>query len=160
MPHIHDLYDFTASAFILHPTQPKILLLKHKKIGKWLQPGGHIELNENPLQALHHELEEETGLAPADYEIIEPANQPQPVGGTNSVLPLPFYLNEHNFNKTHKHIDMSYLARAKVIKVTDSPDGASAIGWFNSEEIQALFDAGDMFTDTLQICVWIFKKYY
>ncbi len=52
MPHIHELYDFTASAYILHPTESKILLLLHKKLGKWLQPGGHIELSEDPLQAL------------------------------------------------------------------------------------------------------------
>ena len=159
MAHIHELYDFTASAFILHPTEAKILLLKHRKIGKWLQPGGHIELNENPLQALHHELEEETGLKPSDYEIIQTAEQPQPKNGNNRVLPLPFYLNEHNFDDKHQHIDLAYLVKAKIDTLTEHPDGADAIGWVSLEEIKSLLDIDEIFAHTAEICEWIFKRY-
>lgn len=158
MAHIHELYDFTTSAFIMHPTEPKILLLHHKKLNSWLQPGGHVELNENPLQALHHELEEETGLKPEDYEIIEPADHPNPTGN-NTVLPLPFYFNEHHFisQSVHKHIDICYLAKAKTEQITSTPDGASAIGWLKLEEIRQKHNSGEMFDDTLQICEWIFE---
>lgn len=158
MAHIHELYDFTVSAFVMHPTEPKLLLIKHKKLGKWLQPGGHIELNEDPLQALHHELEEETGLKPSDYDVLEPAEQPHPAGG-NTVLPLPFYFNVHDYSDTHKHIDITYLAKAKTAKLTDNPDGASAIGWFNITEIHAMFKSGELFKETLRVCEWIAKKH-
>lgn len=159
MPHIHELYDFTTSAFIMHPTQPKILLIYHTKLQKWLQPGGHIELNENPLQALTHELQEETGLTPTDYTILQQAEQPDPKGG-NRVLPLPFYFNEHNFNDTHKHIDICYLAKAKTTKLTNNPDGATAIGWYTIPEILDFCKKGQMFTETANICKWIAKKHF
>lgn len=159
MPHIHELYDFTVSAFILHPSEPKLLLLKHKKIGKWLQPGGHIELHENQLEALHHELQEETGLEPSDYMIIEPSEGPKPVGedASNIVLPLPFYINEHFWDGKgpHKHIDLCYLAKSKTEKLTRSPDGASAIGWFAIKEITEFYDNGTLYKDTLTIVEWI-----
>ncbi len=158
MPHIHELYDFTTSAFVIHPSQSKLLLLKHIKLGKWLQPGGHVELNENPLQALHHELEEETGLRPNEYVILEPADSPE-VSGENTKLPLPFYFNEHPMgNKPeHKHIDICYLAKAKTDRLTENPDGASDIGWFSREEIISMFETGEVYTDTKEICEWIFK---
>jgi 8-oxo-dGTP pyrophosphatase MutT (NUDIX family) len=163
MPHIHELIDYTTSAFIMHPTEPKVLLLKHKKIGKWLQPGGHIELNENPIQALHHELEEETGLKPRDYTIIEPSDSPKPVGksASNTVLPLPFYINEHFWDGKgpHKHVDICYLAKSHTATLTDDPDGASAIGWFTQEQVVTMHESGDMYQDTRTIIEWLFNKY-
>jgi 8-oxo-dGTP pyrophosphatase MutT (NUDIX family) len=69
MPHVHELYDFTTSAFIAY--NGTILLVQHKKIGKWLQPGGHIELDEDPLEALWREIEEETGLTKSHLEIVQ-----------------------------------------------------------------------------------------
>lgn len=161
MAHIHELYDFTTSAFIMHPTKPKILLLLHNKLGKWLQPGGHIELNENPLQALHHELEEEAGLTPVDYEILEPADRPVTTGNNNS-LPLPFYFQEHIFNETsgHRHIDICYLVKAKTANITDNPDGASSIKWLSIVDIKKLHTNKMMYDDTLQICEWIANKHF
>ena len=159
MAHIHELYDFTVSAFILHPTKPQILLLKHLKLGKWLQPGGHVELHENPLQALTHELEEEAGLSANDYTIIELAEGPKTYGN-NTSFPLPFYFNEHTFNETHKHIDICYLARAKTDEITTNPDGASAIKWLSLKEIEQHYTNGDVFDDTLQICKWVFAKFF
>ena len=156
MAHIHELYDFTTSAFIMHPTDPKLLLLHHIKLNSWLQPGGHIELDENPLQALHHELQEETGLLPADYDIIEPADHPVTTG-TSITLPLPFYVSDHRFNDTHRHIDSSYLIRSRTETITVTPDGAHAIGWLTLEEIRSKHAEGVMFDDTLQICEWIFE---
>lgn len=160
MPHIHELYDFTTSAFIMHPDEPKILLLLHTKLGKWLQPGGHVELHENPLQALHHELDEETGLKPDNYTIIEPADSPTP-SGENIKLPLPFYFNEHPMGNqpSHKHIDVCYLAKAKTSRLTDNPDGATKIGWFSKSDIEKIHKKNEMYQDTYEICVWIFNKY-
>jgi 8-oxo-dGTP diphosphatase len=163
MPHINTLIDYTTSAFILHPSEPKVLLLKHKKIGKWLQPGGHIELHENPIQALHHELEEETGLKPQEYDIIQPSDSPKPAGASasNTVLPLPFYMNEHFWDGRgpHKHVDICYLAKAHTDRLTDKPDGASAIDWFTLSEVASMFNSGDMYQDTKTIIEWIFDKY-
>lgn len=160
MPHIHEQYDFTTSAFIMHPSEPKILLLKHKKIGKWLQPGGHIELDENPIQALHREIEEETGLNPKQYEFIETANGPKPKGISSTFLPIPFYINEHFWDGKgpHKHIDLCYLIKSRTDILTDSPDGASAVDWFALKEMVKLKNSNELYDDTLQVASWIFNN--
>jgi 8-oxo-dGTP diphosphatase len=158
MPHIHDLYDFTASAFMLHPSEPKLCLLMHKKLQKWLQPGGHIELNENPLQALIRELEEETGLSENDWVFFSQPNQPKPNG--NTTLPLPFHVNEHRMHGTdhHRHVDFAYLLQAKSDKLTDKPDGALSIGWFDIHQINEMHKNGDVYDGTRDICEWVLLR--
>ena len=51
--------NFCASVFIINPETKKILLVKHKKMNRWVQPGGHIENNETPEEALRREIREE-----------------------------------------------------------------------------------------------------
>src|SRR5882757_4393264 len=53
----------TASAFVLDPAHERLLLILHSKLGRWLQPGGHVESGD-PSVALtaRREVLEETGL--------------------------------------------------------------------------------------------------
>ncbi len=60
MAHLHEKIDFTASVYIVR--EGKVLLHKHKKLGIWLPPGGHIEPEEDPNQAALREAKEESGL--------------------------------------------------------------------------------------------------
>lgn len=54
---------FCGSVWVLSKGKPtKMLLVHHKKLGKWLQPGGHIEPTENPVETAVRELKEETGI--------------------------------------------------------------------------------------------------
>jgi len=40
----------------------EVFLVHHKKSGLWLSPGGHIDKNEELLEALNREIEEELGV--------------------------------------------------------------------------------------------------
>src|SRR3989344_8425319 len=40
----------------------KVFVVHNKKSGLWLFPGGHVDLNETPMQTLNREIEEELGL--------------------------------------------------------------------------------------------------
>lgn len=54
---------FTASGFVLNSARDSLLLIRHKKLGLWLQPGGHIEEGDADfLAAVRREVREETGL--------------------------------------------------------------------------------------------------
>ncbi len=55
---------FTASAFVLSPDQRELILIHHKKLGIWVQPGGHVDADDADLEAAaRREVAEEVGLA-------------------------------------------------------------------------------------------------
>jgi len=116
MPHIHTepgQHDHTVSAFIVRmdTPEPSIMLHVHKKVGLLLQFGGHIELNENPWEAMSHELTEETGYDPDQLSILQP-RYPHITFLPNAVVhPVPLVQNTHNYeagNENHKHVDTVY----------------------------------------------------
>jgi 8-oxo-dGTP pyrophosphatase MutT (NUDIX family) len=56
---------FTASAFVLCPERRRVLLVHHAKLGRWLQPGGHVEASDSDLESTaRREVTEETGVWP------------------------------------------------------------------------------------------------
>src|SRR5260221_14578866 len=57
---LSDPTHLTASAVVVGPEG--VLLHRHKRLRKWLQPGGHIDPGEAPWQAALREVAEETGL--------------------------------------------------------------------------------------------------
>lgn len=59
---------FTASALILNREKSQVLLVEHRKLGIWVQPGGHADGDENLEQAAGKEVEEETGLSSWDCD--------------------------------------------------------------------------------------------
>jgi 8-oxo-dGTP pyrophosphatase MutT (NUDIX family) len=57
----------TASCLAIHPIDASMVVLWHKKIGRWLQPGGHVEdSDESVADASLRELCEETGATATD----------------------------------------------------------------------------------------------
>lgn len=113
MPHIHTglgHHDLTVSAFIVRMDlgEPKLMLHWHKKLEAYLQFGGHVELNENPWQALTHELLEETGYSMSQLELLQPSSRLLNTMPGSVLHPQPVCINTHPIGSDHFHIDMDY----------------------------------------------------
>lgn len=93
----------TASA--ISAKEGAILLVKHRILGKWLQPGGHIEQGENPIQAALREITEETGLS----STVHPWHCEHPFPIDINVHEIP--ANEEKNESAHLHVDFRYLIR-------------------------------------------------
>jgi 8-oxo-dGTP pyrophosphatase MutT (NUDIX family) len=52
----------TASAWIVDPGRTRVLLTHHRKLGKWLQLGGHLDADTDVRAAALREAREESGL--------------------------------------------------------------------------------------------------
>ncbi len=117
MPHIHTKpgqHDTTVSGFIVRTDlkEPKLLLHKHKKLGRYIQFGGHVELHETPWQALIHELREESGYAVSQLSLLQPNQRISSLTGVK-LHPVAVYHLTHKFDEKHFHTDLGYAFVAK-----------------------------------------------
>jgi len=150
-------FCLTASGVLVY--EQKVLLIKHKKLGFWLAPGGHIDEDESPDQAAVREFWEETGLR---VKAIS-AGKVLPKIGNSSYYPLPFAINlhwisqenyqarlasnepscRHSSNKWPKgceqHLNFSFLVKPLAdLNFKQNTEETDGISWFSWSELADL----------------------
>ncbi len=96
---------FTASTFVLDPTGERLLLILHRSLHLWLQPGGHFEHSDRDLdQAARREVMEETGLRD-----LEPLSA-FPALFDVDIHPIP--ANPRRGEPAHEHFDLRLAFRS------------------------------------------------
>jgi len=166
MAHIHTNpgeYDLTASAFVVRDdlAEPKLLLHMHKKLHVLLQPGGHVELSEDPWRAIEHELREESGYIFDELEVLQPKGRLRSLSNVN-LHPAPVVVNTHNFDVegTHRHTDMSFAFLAHGEPSLPPEDGESIeIRWLSSKELTEL-DPAEIFENVREIGKYVLDYVY
>lgn len=142
--------QFTASVYILH--EQRVLLIFHRKLNKWLPPGGHLEANETPIEAVKREAYEETGLRIA---LIPQENVWVNCWNANSFeRPFLCLLEEipaHGAQAAHQHIDFVYIATVAGGQMLDNVAGEEKMRWFTFQEIQDLVPDQEIFQETQQV---------
>ena len=131
MPHIHEKIDLTVEAFIVH--KDKVLLRRHDKYGIWLSIGGHVELDEDPNQAVIREAKEEVGL---DIELVDSRPFKYKDGQFEELI-TPISLNRHRINPTHEHVCMIYFATSKSADIIPEKE-TDVWKWCALEDIDSL----------------------
>ena len=148
----------TASIFIFHKTKEKwkLLLVHHKEFDLWMIPGGHVEQNENPVEAVLREANEETNSIPHLVSFLHASLE-----DTDSTWLLPpEYLFEQRIparadEDEHFHIDCAYIGLVDSEKVSHRVEESNAIQWFSEKEVTG---NTSMFLSTQRIALDILKK--
>lgn len=119
---------FTASAFVVHGGS--LLLIWHRKLLRWLQPGGHVDPGDRDLQAAAtRELAEETGVTGA--RCLGPLDL--------DVHPIP--ANPKRGEPDHRHHDVRFLFEAPSREAVAGSD-AGEVRWVRLDEVtEELTDA-------------------
>ncbi|MGW0366036.1 NUDIX hydrolase [Streptomyces sp. NPDC003034] len=116
----------TASALVVDPARGRVLLTLHKKLGMWLQMGGHCEPGDATLaQAALREAGEESGIA-AGLTLLPGG----PVRLDRHPIPAP----------CNWHLDVQYAALAPADAVAEISDESLDLRWFPYEEVAAVAD--------------------
>lgn len=126
---------FTATGIVAYKNAS--LVHWHRKVGEWLAPGGHIEPNEDPVQAMLREGLEETGM----HLTILPTSPLPQISNLQQVTPPYTIMIEDVVDKEHgphQHIDLIYFTTpAEFEKGADGyPVVPSGWVWMSKEELE------------------------
>ena len=116
----------TGSAWIVDPTRTRVLLTHHRKLGKWLQLGGHADGDPDLLAVALREAREESGLA-----------------GVRVLSPAIFDLDRHwipprKSDPGHWHLDLRFLLEADPAETLVVSDESHDLAWVPLTEVAAL----------------------
>ena len=112
----------TASAVILDPERRALLLVLHRKVGRWLQPGGHCEAGDVSLgEAALREATEESGIRGL------------------RLLPGILHVDRHpapcSPGVVDEHFDVRYLVQAPAGSVTAVSPESLDVRWFGWDDL-------------------------
>jgi 8-oxo-dGTP pyrophosphatase MutT (NUDIX family) len=119
-----DPVHITASSVIVGPRG--IVLHRHKTLGIWVQPGGHIDPGETPWDGALRETIEETGL-------------PARLAGDGPQL---VHVDVHPGPRGHTHLDLRYLVDADDADPAPPPEESQDVAWFDWDEALAVAEPG------------------
>lgn len=118
----------TGSAWIVNLAGTHTLLTHHRKLNKWLQPGGHADGDSNMLQVAKKEADEESGLkglAIGNGEIFD-----------IDIHQIPARANEEQ----HLHFDIRFVFRAQESEEYRVSDESHDLAWVNISQIETYND--------------------
>lgn len=127
----------TGSAWVVSADRQRVLLVHHRKLEKWLQPGGHADGQTDVSQAALREAMEESGIANLQLAAnTGPAITPLDV----DVHLISARVGAHGeqIEPDHEHYDIRFLVVATDDAEPQTSDESHAVGWFTAEEVREL----------------------
>ena len=121
-----DVVHVTASAIVVSGTcgADRVVLHKHKRLGMWLQPGGHIDAGEAPYEAALREAHEETGLVVQHFF------------DTRTCI----HVDVHPGPRGHTHLDLRYLLVASDETPAPAEGESQEVRWFDFKDALEIAD--------------------
>jgi 8-oxo-dGTP pyrophosphatase MutT (NUDIX family) len=114
----------TASAWVLSPDRGSVLLTHHRKLERWLQPGGHVEQDDSMQAAALREAREESGIE--DLQLLDEA-----------LFDLDVHLiPERRDEPDHFHFDFRFLLQAADTAFRVGEESLD-LAWVEPERLQA-----------------------
>lgn len=119
----------TGSAAVLDHTGERVLLMLHRKIGRWLQMGGHADGDGDLVRVALREATEESGIAAG--LVIDP-------------VPVDVDIHEVGCPADNRawHLDIRFLVVAPPDAVEVLNEESLALRWFPLDDLPDDFDEG------------------
>ncbi len=114
---------FTASTWIVNAERTHTLLTLHKKLGRWLQLGGHADGDENLIEVALKEAREESGLS--KLKLVE-----------STIFDLDKHIiPERPHVPEHFHYDVRFLIEADIYEPLQMSDESISLAWIAFDSV-------------------------
>ncbi len=122
----------TGSAWLVDQAGARVLLTHHRKLGQWLQLGGHADGDSNVLNVALREALEESGLT-----VIEPVSE--------AIFDVDIHqIPQRGTEPAHLHHDVRYALRARKNEHFVVSDESNALAWMDIARIADISDEPTM----------------
>jgi 8-oxo-dGTP pyrophosphatase MutT (NUDIX family) len=155
---------YTACGCLIY--KDKVLLVKHKKLGLWLNPGGHIEKDELAHSAAEREFWEETGIKVKAVAYGELESDSKTEFLPNPISTNLHWVSQENFNQRtqgdavsektkqnwskgcEQHISFMYLVEpVNGVEFAQNVEETDGIAWFSEAELEKKGVMGNVLTE-------------
>lgn len=117
----------TGSAWIVNPARTKTLMLHHRKLNRWLQPGGHSDGDPDTLAVALREASEESGI---DLRHIKPVY--------DTIFDVDIHTIPTNKKEIeHDHFDVRFLLEIDDQLPLISNEESNEVKWLALDEVSA-----------------------
>ncbi|MCG8480166.1 MAG: NUDIX hydrolase [Spirochaetales bacterium] len=134
----------TASGWVVHGSSEEVLLTHHRKLGRWLQLGGHADGEGDVVGVARREVAEESGI---EHLLLwaEGADE----GGTGAFFPTPFDIDIHEIppHKTvpaHLHYDLRFAFLVSDFKAPVVSEESHDVAWVPLDRLDDYTDEESM----------------
>lgn len=115
---------FTASAWVINQAKTHCVLLHHKKLNRWFQPGGHADGNSNLWEVAKTEVAEETGL---DLSAFSPSQ----------IFDIDIHeIPERSNVPKHFHYDVRFLFVLPGLNKLTQNHESNQVKWVDLQEVK------------------------
>ena len=125
----------TGSALVLDADGTRTLLMHHRKLGRWFQPGGHADGDTNLAAVALREASEETGIEGLRVHPI--------------AIDIDVHLVEPPDDAPHLHLDVRFLVLAPAGAVEVGNEESTALRWVFESDLADLVPPVDTSTRRL-----------
>jgi 8-oxo-dGTP pyrophosphatase MutT (NUDIX family) len=119
----------TGSAWIVSPDHGQVLLTHHRKLGRWLQLGGHADGDPEVFAVALREAREESGLS--HFSTLP--------GGAERLLDLDVHeIPANRSEPAHLHLDVRFLliaAPGQVLRCSEESEALRWVPWADLPEL-------------------------
>ncbi len=119
----------TGSALVVDGAGERTLLMLHRKLGRWFQPGGHADGDTNLPGVALREAQEETGID--DLTVVVPA------------IDIDVHRVEPPKEAPHLHLDTRYLVLAPRGALEQANEESLALRWVTEADLDGLYPPVD-----------------
>lgn len=128
----------TGSAWVVSSDRRRVALVHHRKLERWLQPGGHADGEADIVGVAWREALEETGLQ--ELRLLWGGDELVPLDIDVHEIPARYDPQGNLIEEAHEHHDIRFLFIALGESSPVASSESHSARWFDMAELQATLD--------------------